>query len=228
VQHTGAPGVYAYLYDAATGAPEWQSPNLQSFFGFFSRLDLLRTADVDDDGVRELLVAARGQGLMVLDPVAGTIDLAVAGLGVTALDTPDLDGDGVEEIVVGTSSGLIEAIHPTTGDPTLLAGPFAGAIDGLALLDLTGDGTEDLVFAAADRLHLIDGATLQPEWVSDDLGTGVGRSDSLLVADLDGDESVEIWVNAGAIGHFVFEVSNVVFADGFEIGDTTSWSATVP
>jgi hypothetical protein len=227
VQHTGAPGVYVYLYDAATGSPEWQSPNLQSFFGFWAGLGLLRIADVDDDGTGELVVAARGGGLMSLDPVAGSIDLAVPGIEVTALDTPDLDGDGIPEIVVGTLDGVIAQIDPLTGAPTVLAGPFGAQIDGLARVDLTGDSTADWVFAAGDRVHLVDGATLLPEWVSEDLGTGVGRSDSLLVADLDADGTQEIWVNAGPIGHFVFGVLNLVFADGFESGDTSAWSAVV-
>jgi len=101
--------------------------------------------------------------------------------------------------------------------------------DGLAVVELTGDGVLDFVFAAADRVHLVDGETMLPVWVSDDLGTRVGRNDSLVVGDFDDDGHLEIWVNAGSIGHVMFQVlklSDLVFTDGFESGDTSAWSVT--
>ena len=117
------------------------------------------------------------------------------------------------------------------GATTTIAGPYAGAVDGLAIVDLTSDGVVDYVFAVDDQVHLVDGLSLENLWVSHRLGEGVGRHDSLIVEDLDNDGSKEIWVNAGKVGQFVFEVAapeSIIFWDGFESGDTSVWSVTSP
>jgi hypothetical protein len=225
IRHSGAPGLYVQLHSAESGAPLWQSFDLRTILGGAGSLDLLRVADVDQDGRGELLVAPRGAGLLAIDPVTGTIDLDATQLDVTALEL--LSGiDAPFSIVVGTTGGEILAIDPASGEPTTLAGPFQSAIDGLAAVDLFGDPSPDFVFASGDRLYLVDGGTLGVEWVSPDLGTAVGRSDSLRVGDLDADGDQEIWVNAGLIGHMIFALEYLPFADGFEAADFSAWSKT--
>jgi len=217
------------VYDGETGGLEWQSFDLQSFFS--SDLFLLRVADVDGDGTGELVAAETGGRLLAVDPILATVDLAVTDLQVTALDTIDLDGDDVEDIVVGTQDGYVKRVDPSTGAATDLAGPYAGPVYGLAVAEVTGDGALDLVFAAADRVHLVNGATSVLEWVSEDLGQDVGIHDSLVVGDVDGDGDPEIWVNAGYIGHVIFGITapaGSIFADDFEDGTTWAWSVTVP
>lgn len=56
----------------------------------------------------------------------------------------------------------------------MLAGPFGAAIDGLTLVDVVGSSELDFVFAAGDRVHIVDGTTLEPVWISGVLGSGVG------------------------------------------------------
>lgn len=231
VQNTGADGVFVYLYDAETGTLEWQSSDLTSVLGFFADLRMLRVSDIDGDNVDEILVAKMLDDLVALDPVGNSIDMTTDGLRVTAFETVDLDFDGTDDIVVGTDDGLLRTVNPATGTPTTIGGPYVDAIEGLAVVDLTGDGVHDFVFASADRVHIVDGRTMLPVWVSDDIGDDVGRWDGVVVADLEGDGRMEIWVNAGEIGHAVFEVAttgSLVFRDGFERGDTSAWSATVP
>lgn len=213
-----APGAYVDLINASTGAEECRSPNLESFFGFFPKLALLRIADVDDDGVGELLVAERGDGLLVLDPVASSVELGVSEIEVTALETADLDGDGVPEIVIGNGSGEIQTIHPVTGKATTIAGPYQGDIDGLAIKQLIGDSALDFVFAVSDHLYLVDGATKATYWESEDLGDDIGEYDTLIVDDFDGDGDSEIWVNVGnpAIGVTAITTGD---SDGDEVNE---------
>lgn len=222
---------YVEVHDAETGGLEWQSFSLGTFFS--GDLTLLRVADIDDDGTGEILAGEGGWDgrLIAVDPLLATVDLAVTGLAVTALETVDLDDDGVDDIVVGTNDGWVKTVDPSTGAATDLAGPFAGPVYGLALSELTGDTTLDFVFAAADRVYLVDGATALPEWISEDLGDNVGIYDSLLVGDVDEDGVPEIWVNAGYIGHIIFGIAapaGSIFADGFEDGTPSAWSAVVP
>ncbi len=209
VQSTGADGAFIYVHEASSGVLEWRSPNLQSFFGFWSRLTLLRIADIDGDDVDEILVTQPGSDLLALDRVAGTIDLSTSGIEITALEVADLDADGVPDIVIGTEDGLLQQVDPATGVPTTIAGPIGAPIDAVAVAVVIDDQGLDFVICSADRVHLIDGDTMEPLWVSDDLGSGVGQHDSLIVGDLDWDGRVEIWVNAGPIGHLMFEVTEI-------------------
>jgi hypothetical protein len=195
-----------FVHDVVTGALEWTSPNLESFFGGWSQLTLLRIADFDDDDIGEILVTRPGSDLLALDLVAGTIDLSTSGIEITALDVADLDADGVQDIVIGTEGGLLQRVDPETGVATTLGGLYGATIDAVVVASITADETLDFVVCAADRVHLIDGATMGALWVSGDLGSGVGQHDSAIVGDLDWDGRVEIWVNAGLIGHLMFEV----------------------
>ena len=199
-------GLHVIAHDAASGAEKWKSPDLEGFFDGRPSLTLLRVADIDDDGTAEILVTHPGADLIALDPVGGTTDLSTTGLRVTALATPDLDGDGVLDIVIGTDDGLLQQVNPVTGDAVTLGGPFGVPVDAVAVAAITEDSVSDFVICAADRVYLIDGATMEPLWVSRDLGTDVGRFDSLIVGDFDLDGRTEIWVNAGMIGHLMFEV----------------------
>ena len=208
--HSADPeGVYVFAHDAASGELTWKSPNLESFFGGAASLTLLRVADIDGDGTGEILVAEPGKGLLALDPVDESVDFLVSEASVTALEVDDLDGDGVPDIVIGTDRGFLRRVNAETGDTIALAGPYPAPVDAVAIADITDDAVADFIICTADRVHLIDGATGKLLWVSVDLGSEVGRHDSLVVGDLDLDGRIEIWVNAGRIGHFMFEVVEV-------------------
>ncbi len=202
-EHTGATGVYLYVFDAASGALEWQSPSLGANFVDFP---LLRVADVDGDAALELLVGRRGGELQVFDGVSHVQELITADLDLSALDTPDRDGDGTAEILIGTESGSLEVLDPATGTVVETVGSHGGQIDGLAAADVNGDGTSDYVFGLSDEVRVQDGATGTVVWSSGDIGNAVGDQDSLRVADVDGDGNLEIFVNLGEVGVRLYEV----------------------
>jgi uncharacterized repeat protein (TIGR01451 family) len=205
VEHTGAPGVYLYVYDAATGGLEWQSP---SFSSGFVAVPFLRIANVDADPNTEIVFAASGGAVYVVDGTTHVFN-SLGPQQVSALELADRDGNGVAEIVVGTSAGAIRVIN-TAGVVVQTIGTYANAIQGLRVVDLTGDGSLDYVFSVDDAVRVRDGATGTELWNSGrlrwDFSPVVGAYDSIHVADIDGDERMEIMVNIGTLGLRVYEV----------------------
>jgi len=202
---SGANDRPVHIFDGETGNMEWESPEL-TMFGGFPRLMLQRVGDVDGDGISEVIVAHQGRDLIILDTDTGEVELETDRLGVTALELANLDLIGLDEVVVGTSRGTLEVVDIETGTTTEIAGPFGGPINGLAVVELSGDEELDFVFAVKGRVIVVLGDTMKPWWVSDFLGLGAGEADSLLVRDFDRDGRMEIWVNMGEIGLAMFEV----------------------
>lgn len=194
-----------HTFDGKTGNLMWESPELTMFDGH-AELMLQRVADIDGDGISEVIVAHHRGDLFVLDTDTGEVELETDGLGVSALELANLDLNGLDEIVVGTTRGTLGIVDAETGMMTEIAGPFGGPIDGLAVVELSGDDQLDFVFVVDGRVFVVLGDTMKPWWVSGFLGLGAGEADSLLVSDLDRDGRIEILVNAGETGLAMFEV----------------------
>ncbi|NJL29469.1 MAG: hypothetical protein HC897_17075 [Thermoanaerobaculia bacterium] len=227
-EHTGAPGLYVYAYEAATGFLRWRTPDL-GLSGFPS-LSLVRVAQVDGDSALEVLVAAYGDRLRIFDGASGALQLTTGDLGITALEVATDDLGGNAEVMVGTQDGAILRIHPGTGAVAQTLASYGGRIDGLRAAHVDADAVVDLVLGLGGTLLLHDGATALPVWQSPYLGTGTGADDALIVADLDADGVVEAMIGT-VRGVVIYRLGNdpdVIFADGFESGDTTGWSQTVP
>jgi len=195
---------FAYVFDAEYGYMEWEGPALDLEGKSF--ITLLRVGDVDGDGIGESLMAQYGRDMIVFDTINDVVEMRTDDLGITAIETANLDADSAEEIIIGTNTGFLAVVDFETGVPTTIGGPFGGAINGLAAIDLTSDGISDFVFVVEGYLHLVEGETMKPLWVSDFLGSSAGRHDSLVVRDLDLDGRIEIWVNMGSNGLAMYEV----------------------
>ena len=201
VQHTGAPGVFVYVFDAATGAQEWRSPALSS--GFVD-LPWLRLAQVDADPQPDIVVGATTGQVYVLDGVTH-VTQSLGPQAVSALETFDTDGNGVAELYVGTTSGAVRRVSATTG--AVLATMFteSAQVDALVMGDLDG-GAADFVTASGNVLRVRSGATLWLLWASAPLassGAVVGGRDSLLLDDIDGTPGLELVANLGPSGFVV-------------------------
>jgi hypothetical protein len=224
VEHTGATGVFVYVINAATGLQEWQSPSLASNF---ADLSLMRVAEVDGDGRLEIVVGAYFGAVYVIDGVTHTIQ-NLGDHDVTAVETADRDGNGVSEIIVGTDGGALKVLDPFSGTVLQTIGPYPGRIDGLAVIDVTGDTVADYAFAVNDEVSIIDGVTGGLAWSSGVIGDEVGAQDSLLIADVDGDGVLELMVNIGYTGFRVYEGGPLrLFAGDATAQETPGGSAAV-
>ena len=222
---------YVYVFDATTGVVEWRSPDIVTYFQSRPSLKLLRTLNIDEDANDEILVAERRGELLGLDGSSGEVDLQTSpSVEVTAFEVAQVDGFIGDQIVIGTYSGYIETVDQTSGFTTRLFGPFPDSIDGLAITTIDDDEVPDFVLSSDNRVYVVDGRTTNVVWVSDHLGAEVGRYDSLVVADVDWDGKLEIWVSGGAASSLIFEITqpwSFLHADGFEWGNTDLWSIVV-
>ncbi len=153
-------------------------------------------ADVDGDGLPEVVVGTRSATVDVLDYQKGMgfslrQSTPVSDQVRTAPAVRDVDGDGVPEIVVATRSGL-EILDGRSGAleaRDLAVGRLESAI---TLADVDGDGRVD-VFVGSRNLGLVrfvwDGVTLQRM----DYGpVGMRVKTAPAVGDVDGDGQMEV------------------------------------
>jgi hypothetical protein len=204
-EHTGAPGSFVYVFDGATGGREWRSPD---FAGGGGRLSLLRLAQLDDDPSLEILVADHGGVLYRLDRATG--EMTGLADNVTALETVPTSG-GRARIVVGGWDGTLQVLRRHAGlrvgaRMRRVIGPFATRIDGLAVRDVTGDGTVDYLFVAEGRLHVVDGLARTLLWRSGWIGRAAAAHDSLRLGDIDDDGRLEVMVNTDDVGLDIYEL----------------------
>jgi len=227
VEHSGATTTSVYVYDAETGALEWQSP-LSMGVANIEKYSLLRLANVDGDSNLEAAVGAIGGRVWVWDLTthqyqAVTLDT----LGVVALEAADLDGDTTSEILIGTSDGAIRRIDPNSGSPSTVHDSFGTPVNSLVAHDFTGDGTKDFLYACNGDLVIREGATGNQLWSSGYLGVAAGLNDTVKVGDFDGDGETEILAGLErGVVMFGDDMRDVgLMRDGFESGTLFRWVA---
>ena len=211
---TAAAGPAIFVFDAADGSTEWQSPAL---INGFAQVPHLRVANVDADPALEILVAAQNDDLWVFDGQTGTQELVTSSLKITALDTADRDGDGVDEIFVGNDDGEIVILDPTSGLVSETVYPQSyDPIQGLQVVDLNEDGDLDYAFALRGRPQVVSGADGSVLWADSQTSpvfsyydNPEGEMDSLLVGNLDSDPAMELWLNLGTHGMKIYKLTPV-------------------
>jgi len=171
----------------------------------------LRVADLDGDGVRDLVIAGNGSDVLWIrgdpqaatdakfEPSARSISAAIdATEDVVALDI-DLDGD--EDVIAASSAGGVAIAR---GDgvggqrPWTSALVTLGGVRAMAVGDLDGDGGDDLALRTAAGEVVVALAApggLGAPVVVDALGSGADVGVWLADADADGD--LDLFANEG-------------------------------
>ncbi len=214
---------YVYDFDGESGWLHWRTPGLGPPANFPA--NRIALANVEGDSQRELIAGSANWGDEVITSHFGSSGLLVAGphaIPFNALKA--LPGTGPPEILLlANEDGAIVPYDPVTG----LAGPpvatFPSAVYAFALADFNRDGISDFAAATEGHIRVHDGQTGLALWVSPYLVLDPDAGESLLAGDFDGDSVTDILV-ATTSGIVRFEAPLLVlFADGFESGDTSNW-----
>ncbi len=172
------------------------------------------------DGARLYTGSASGFG-----PLGGSINAAP----VTALVAGDLDGDGDDELIASGPAG-IAAWRGTAGGPSredaILPAAIRGEPHRLAIADVDGDGSLDVVALGNDELKLLlnrgDGfLELRPTATVPGL-TAVGR---LIAGDVDGDCLADVVVVQDVTAR-IFLSTGTTWVEG-DLGDASASEVTL-
>jgi hypothetical protein len=210
-EHTGAPGVYVYVINGATGAVEWHSISLGAYW---SQIGQIAVADVDNDSIPEII--ALNDSLFVIDGISH-IQWQSPNTGFTSIDVFDVTGDKRPEILAGTETGQLIALDGITHDEVFTHDSgLAAPIPGLNAFWRPNDPAAKLAFTQSGQLKVFDLDSGTIVFQSEVLGSVAGAGNGLaLQARKDG--VFEILVGTDySLHQFTVPDGELVFRDGFE------------
>jgi hypothetical protein len=184
----------------------------------------LLTADLDGDGVPEIIASASNGGFgdnvfwyVVRKNASGAYEQVWRsenyGVTIVRLLLADLNGDGKNDVVVALSDGTIRCYDgPTLKElPRLTVAP---ALRDLAVADLAHDGHLELVTTDGSAVRVYSAETGALKWTKNGCG-----GTSLAVGNVDDDAQLEIVTTGyGAKGYVIDGISGSVkweYPDGF-------------
>jgi len=176
-------GGKGYVIDGISHAIEWEYINS---FGAQVRL-----ADLDGDGMQEIIGASSWYKITVFDADRLTPAWEITTtLDIGALLVADTDGDGIPEIIYGDGQwGKLHAIDARSHTERWSVNNPEHGVSGIALGDVDLDGKKELLWGAggtssgADYLYVAAPDTGTIKWQSQD----VFGMNAVAVGDLDGD-----------------------------------------
>lgn len=213
-EHTGAPGVYVYVINGATGAVEWKSVSLGAYW---SAITAVRVADVNGNGTPDIV--ALNDFVYVIDGVTHVQWQSPAG-GYTALDVARVNGDSNPDLVLGTAAGGVAALDGPTRSPIGGFTAAAGSVDAVRHADVNQDGSFEVAVAALGRVGLFSWAGANVAAPTPILGGHLGRRGSMALIDLTGGPYLEI---IAGTNYSVIQVGLVATGDSDQDGLPDAW-----
>lgn len=189
---------HLYIFDGQTGVVEWKSPILG---GMSSIVGSLAIGNIDQDAALEVVALQYSSwrnetpSLLIID--GKTHVLTEKQIDIHAVDLADSDGDGIEEIIFGDGAGKVIILDGVTLEAVETYDIRSGQLQALKAIDLNNDGQLEFVAADAYKLYVYDTKLISLKWQSDTLSESVGTYNSLIVADLDADQHMDILLNGG-------------------------------
>ena len=184
-----------HIVDCGTHAVQWTWSH-----GFGVRV---AAADIDNDGMKELIVAEGWQFLWAYDVDRQLPKWSIStSQDIGAILLTDLDGDGAVDLIVGQGQwGEVFVYDPVTQQIKGMVHNPEHGVTNIAVADVDGDGVKDLLWGAGasssgeDHLYVANWQERQIKWENIHLeGPFIGPE----IGDLDGDGANEIVVFAPA------------------------------
>ena len=202
--------------------------------GHFNSDTFLDLAVAANDSRQVSVLLNQGNGTFGA-PIPLSVGPDLRPLGVVAAD---LNRDGAMDVATSTSDVALNSatVFLRTGDGTFGAPssfPVAGGNpDGIVAADFDLDGWLDLATADQDSAMVSILRNLGGAVFDTPLGLGVGTTPGpLLARDVDGNAAQDlISVNSDSndVSVLINGRTGLLFEDGFESGDTSAWSGSVP
>lgn len=191
------------VIDSTTRTVQWEKPG--GFDGnpfSFSDAERLEVADIDGDGIQELIASDVWYGVDAYDVDLGTTKwhIPIDYQPISALKVANLDSDPALEVLVGDANGGVAAYDTVTLQLEWYpAGPAVSGAARIAVADVDHDGSPDVLWGAGftttgpDHLYVANVTTRVTEAVTPFLD---GRFVGPELGDLDGDGRDELVVGA--------------------------------
>jgi hypothetical protein len=151
-----------------------------------ARVTIIRAADIDGDGEREVVLGTADNWLYLLQNDGHLLWSDETGSSVSDLLVADLDTDGLVELIVGLDDGGVSLFRPNHG--LVWSYAIEGKVNALTLVDLDGDGRKEVLVAAQNGEVLALNSHGHLLW-SYDLGHPIVQ---VVAADVDGDGRPEV------------------------------------
>jgi len=177
-----------YCLNGLTGAQEWVATRTRYVYSSPA------IADVDGDGQPEVVVGGGDSTVFCLNGSTGAQEWSFL-TGSNILSSPgiaDVDGDGQIEVVFGSNDYNVYSLDGSTGAQEWVFATGDIVTSSPAIGDLDGDGQIEIAIGSYDmRVYSLNGSTGAQEWSY--LTSGVWLHNPLSIADVDGDDKLEVF-----------------------------------
>jgi outer membrane protein assembly factor BamB len=197
--------------------------------------------DVTGDGVDEALAvmwAGNGSAIRCRDGVDGSHvwqSSTIGSYGMAAEELEDVTGDGLNEVIVASWENAVSVLSGADGSEVWKTN--VGTLNGgdvwtaKAIADLDGDGFEDVIAGSFDyHVYAMNGVDGEILW---SYNTGNRVFSVAPTGDLNGDDRPDVVAgtqdtNTTTLVYVLSGAPTLIFGDGFESGDVSAWSSTIP
>ena len=192
-EHSGAPGVYVYIIDGATGDVEWHSAQLGAYWKAIVHLSL---ANVDSDPALEII--ALNDTLYVFDGATHTQQQQSASGNYSIFTYLPSDQVMPDTILAVDYLGDLYSLDPADLTRSFIAKLCVGPPGSIAVTP-TDTLAGNLIYSCEGELFATDLDTLTTTWRSGFLGEYLAYANSLDIRTVDGDLQVLATVDNGLL-----------------------------
>lgn len=181
------------VFDKVNAIEQYASTPVEA--NFYSQELLVE--DLDGDGGKEIVLATI-EGVFIYDATTHQ-QKAVLGDNALSFCLTNADSDEAQELLIGSFAGVVSIYDCSTflqqGSERVFDGYVA--IRHLQAIDLNGDHQPEWVAMSPNKLVILDRVTSEV-WSPDECGAVSYTASEVVVADLDGDHTIELFVGMGA------------------------------